>query len=359
MATQTVASPLVQRIGKIKGEILAHVMPQEIIGKVGASMKKSMPKNSGETMIFRRFLPKGATTSLPNYWSVDPVAHRTTEGETPQGETIAAQDIECTLTQFAALYRYTDRVADLYEDDIPAEMKRLVGERMGLVLEMERYGKLRACTNVFYPLSSVTSRSAVGGAAGHGISAGLFRRVARSLMANQAPKITSILEASTKIATEPVEAAFVVICSTDLEPDLRANLTGFIHVSAYGNRQPIHEHEIGSWEQFRFIGHPHATPYLQQGGTYGTAGAYLSNGAPNTGSNASDVYPMLVLSEDCYGDVMLRGANAMQVFEQKPGQTSSSDPLGQRGHCGAKTYYTAVRLNEMHMAVLEVPAGAL
>jgi N4-gp56 family major capsid protein len=358
MGTQTVASPLTQRIGKVKGEILAHVMPQEVIGKVGVSMKKTMPKNAGETVSFRRFLPKGATTSSPNIWSVDPAAHRLTEGETPLGETVNAQDIEATLSQFHALYRYSDRVADLYEDDVPGEMKRLVGERMGLVLEMERWGKLRAGTNVFYPLSSVTSRASVGGAAGHLLSAGLFRRVARSLSNNLAPKVTGILDASVKIGTAPIEAAFVVVCHSDLEADLRSQLSGFVHVSEYGNRQVMHENELGSWEQFRFVTSPHLAPYLLQGGTH-TAGVYLANGAPNTGSNASDVYPMLVMAEDCYGDVMLRGANAMQVFTQSPGTTSSSDPLGQRGHVGAKTYFTCVRLNEMHMAVLEVPASAL
>ena len=66
MSTQTMTAPQAQRIGKMKGEILAHVMPVEVFGKFG--IKKPMPKNSSETCVFRRWLPKGATSASPNLW---------------------------------------------------------------------------------------------------------------------------------------------------------------------------------------------------------------------------------------------------------------------------------------------------
>ena len=228
------------RIGKYKGEILAHAIPQEIIGRVGVSMKKSIPKNASETVSYRRYLPKGATVNSPNTWSLDVAAHRLSEGETPQGDVLEAQNIEVSLVEYGVLYRFSNRVAETYEDDIPKEMRRMTGERMGLLLELIRWGQLRAGTNVFYPTVATTSRSSVGSTTGHGINGSMLRRIARSLSNNLAMKPQGVLSASPNIGTQPIEAAFVVVCSSDLEADIRANLTGFVHVSEYGQRQVVY-----------------------------------------------------------------------------------------------------------------------
>jgi N4-gp56 family major capsid protein len=343
-----------QRIGRYKGEILKHAIPQEVLGRVGASSKKRIPKNVGDTIIFRRWLPKGSTASNPNVWLVDPAAHSLVEGESPNADQIIAQDITVTLQEYGVLYRFSNRVADLYEDDIPPEMKRLTGERMGLLLEMIRYGVLKAGTNV-YRSGNVASRSLVNGL----VSPNLMRNVARGLSINRATKITRILSASPGIGTQPVEAAFIAVCSTDLEADFRSQLSGFIHVSEYGSRTAIHENELGSWEQFRFVTSPELAPYLLAGAT-ATANTRLANNVPNSaGSELCDVYPLLVLSEECFGDVMLRGVEGWDVTMIPAGQKTKDDPLGQRGYVGASTYMAAVRLNEQWMAVVEVACSSL
>lgn len=343
-----------QRIGRYKGEILKHAIPQEVLGRVGASSKKMIPKNVGDTIIFRRWLPKGSTTANPNIWSVDPVAHSLVEGETPNSDQIIAQDITVTLQEYGVLYRFSNRVVDMYEDNIPPEMKRLTGERMGLLMEMIRYGVLKAGTNV-YRSGNVASRSLVNGL----VSANLLRNVARGLSSNRAMKITSILSASVDVGTQPVEAAFIACCHTDLEADYRSQLSGFIHVSEYGNRKPIHPNELGSWEQFRFVTSPELNPYLLAGAT-ATASTRLANGVPNTaGTELCDVYPILVLSEECFGDVMLRGVEGWDVTMIAANTKTKDDPLGQRGYVGASTYMTAVRLNEQWLCVVEVAASSL
>lgn len=341
-----------QRIGRFKGRILKHAIPQEVIGRVGASVKEKIPKNNSNTVIFRRWLPKGATTSTPNTWNVDPATHQLTEGETPQGENIIAQDIQATLVEYGVLYRFSNRTSDMYEDDVPVAMKRLTGERMGLLLEMIRYGVLKAGTNV-YRAGGVASRSLINAL----IGSGLMRNVARGLSNNLAMKITNVLSASPNIGTQPIEAAFVAVCHTDLEADIRAQLSGFVHVSEYGTRKPIHENELGSWEQYRFVTSPHLNPYLNAG-TTATANTRLAGGVPNAaGTELVDVYPILVLSEESYGDVTLRGMEGWDVTMIAAGTKTKDDPLGQRGVVGASTYFTAVRLNELQMAVVEVAAS--
>lgn len=351
MTTQ-IMSTVTARIGRLKGEILKHVMPVEVLGKFGT--KKPMPKNVGESVVYRRWLPKGATTSSPNTWTVDPAAHQITEGETPNGESISAQDITATLTEYGFIYRWTNRTEDLYEDDVPSEFKRLTGERMGLLLEMIRYGQLKAGTNVFRS-GAVASRSLVTAL----VSANLLRNVARSMMSNRAQRTTSILSASPNIGTQPVEAAWVVVCHSNMVADLRSQLSGFVHRSEYGSQQPIHENELGSWEEFRFVWSPELGPWLAAG-TTATANTRLSNNAANSaGSELVDVYPLIVLSPECFGDVALRGKNAMNVAAFPASQRTKDDPLGQRGSISAQTYFTCVRLNEGHMAVVEVACSYL
>jgi N4-gp56 family major capsid protein len=354
MSTQTMTTPQAARLARFKGEILKHVLPQEVIGRIGVSQKKTIPKNQSETVIFRRWLPKGATAATPNTWNVDPVQHRLNEGETPASESITAQDIQATLQEYGVLYRYSNRVADMYEDDVPGEMKRLTGERMGLLLEMIRYGVLRAGTNKFFS-GTATSRATVTAL----LSATGLRNIARAMSNNLAMKVTGVLAASPSIGTQPVEAAFVVVCHSDLEADIRSQLTGFVHISEYGSRKPMHANELGSWEQFRFVTSPHLAPYLNAG-TTGTSNTRLAGGVANSaGTELVDVYPMMVLSEECYGDVMLRGRDSFSVTHIPANQKTKDDPHGQRGYVGAQTYMTAVRLNEGHMAIYEVAASAL
>lgn len=346
MATQSA------RIGKLKGDILAHVMPLEVFGKFG--VKKPMPKNSSETVVFRRWLPKGATVNSPNIWSVDPAAHQLSEGETPVADTVTAQDITVSLVEYGFVYRWTNRVEDLYEDDVPAEIRQIAGERMGLLLEMVRWGKLKAGTNVFRA-GNVAARANIVAL----ISANMLRNIARSLQLNRAMKISGILSASPNIGTQPVEAAYVVVCSTDLEADIRSQLSGFIHVSEYGSRQTMHENELGSWENFRFITSPHLTAYLAAGGTT-TANTRLTNGIPNSaGTEQVDVYPFIVLSQQAFGDVALRGKSAMKVNARMASEVTKDDILGQRGLIGCQTYFASVRLNELQMAVGECAASSL
>ena len=344
MSTQTYALSS-QRIGKVKGEILAHAVPVEVLGITGS--QKQMPKNTGDTIIFRRWLPFGGTD---NIWitgsNVDTFAssHQTTEGVTPSADTVSPTDVSGTLAQYACLYSVTDKSFDLYEDDIPAEMKKQTGERMGLVREMIRYGVLKAATNKFYAGSGTYNT------VNATLSLNLLRKTARSLLSTHARQITSILDASPKFNTAPVEAGFLVFCHSDMEPAIR-DLPGFKHVSEYGNRKVINENEIGSVERFRFIMSPELAPWLGSGSATYRGAAVGATGLQSTGGSYIDNYPCIVVGEDAWGDVALRGANSFDVTWIAPGQKDKNDPLGQRGYIGAKPWMAASVLNNGWMAL--------
>lgn len=335
------------RINKLKGEILAHAIPVEVLGITGQN--KKMPKNNGDTVVYRRWLPYGAASTNANTINrpaVTVTAHLAQEGVTPAADTLTPQDISVQLLQYACLYSVTDKTVDLYEDDVPAEMKKQTGERMALLREMIRYGVLKAGTNTYY--SGGTSRATVNSA----VTYNFLSKIARNLLSNHGKMITSILAPSANFNTAPVEAGFLVFCHTDCEHDIR-NLPGFKHVSEYGQRKVVHEMEVGSVGRFRFIVSPELASVADSGAAVGTTGLYST-----TGANI-DVYPMIVVAEDAWGEIALRGADSFDVTWIPPGQKDKNDPLGQRGYVGAKFYDAAVILNQGWMAVAEVGVTSL
>ena len=335
------------RINKLKGEILGHAVPVEVLGITG--MQRQIPKNNGKTVVYRRYLPYGAAYTNANTIN-RPVAttagHILTEGITPTADTLVPQDVTVTLQQYGCLYQVTDQVVDTYEDDIPSEMKKQCGERVGLVREMVRYGVIKAGTNAYYAGGS--SRATVD----DHISLNLLRKVSRNLQANHAKRVTGILAPSPNYATKAVEASYLVFCHSDCESDIR-DLAGFTPVAEYGSRKVVNENEIGSVENFRFVTSPELAPYADAGAAIGTTGLYSTTGV------SVDVYPIIVVGEDAWGQVALRGADSLDPTWIPPGTKDKSDPLGQRGYIGAKFYMNATVLNEGWMAVIESGISAL
>lgn len=332
------------RINKLKGEILAHATPCEVLGITG--QQRPMPKNNGKTTSFRRWLPYGATAANPNTWSVSAVAHLTQEGVTPNADTLTPQDIEVSLQQYAVLYAITDQTVDMHEDDIAGEMKKQTGERVGLVREMVRYGALKGCTNKFY--AGGTSRATVATK----ITLPFLRKITRSLKANHGKFITGILAPSALYATSAIEASFLVFAHTDCEQDIR-DLPGFKETAIYGQRKVAHELEIGSAENFRFILSPELASIPDAGAAVG------ATGCTSTSTVLIDVYPVIVAAENAWGQVTLRGKDSIDVTYIAPGQKDKNDPLGQRGYIGATNYFAAVVLNNGWMAVGEVGVSVL
>ncbi len=332
------------RINKLKGAILSHAVPVEVLGITG--QQRPMPKNQSKTQSFRRWLPYGATQANPNQWRVDAVAHLTQEGVTPAADTLTPQDIEVTLQQYAVLYSLTDQTVDLHEDNIADEMKKQTGERLGLVREMVRYGTLKGCTNKFF--GGGTSRNTVAAK----LTLPLLRKITRSLKANHGKFITGILAPSAMIATKPVEASYLVFAHTDVEQDIR-DLPGFKETAIYGQRKLAHEMELGSVENFRFILSPELQSVPDAGAAIGATGLFSTSGTN------IDVYPVIVAASDAWGQVSLRGKESIDVTYIPPGQKDKNDPLGQRGYIGATNYFACVITNNGWMAVAEVGVSAL
>jgi len=332
--------------------MLEHAQPITVLGDFGT--QREMPQNSTDTLVFRRTLPFGASTTgttienSQRYVGTPEVTASNfvlAEGVTPNANTISFQDVSVQLQQYGILFKYSSKVEQLYEDDIPGEMVKLTGETLAEVMELVRYGVLKAGSTVIYANGS--SRSAVNTA----ISLNALRKSARTLESNRARRVTSRLAPGVNFGTRAVQPAFIVFCHTDAVSDVR-NLPGFTRVEEYGSFKPIHDREVGACEDFRFI----SSPLLK---SFAASGSSTLNGMLSIGASNVDVYPFIIIGEDCWGQVALKGMAAIKPVVLKASQTNHANPLGQFGYVGASTWFATVRLNDAFMARIEAGVTAL
>ena len=332
--------------------MLEHAQPITVLGDFGT--QREMPQNSTDTLVFRRTLPFGASTvgttieNSSRYVGTPDITASNfvlAEGVTPNANTISFQDVSVQLQQYGVLFKYSSKVEQLYEDDIPGEMVKLTGETLAEVMEMVRYGVLKAGSTVIYANGS--SRSAINTA----ISLNAIRKAARTLESNRSRRVTSRLAPGVNFGTRAVQPAYVVFCHTDAVSDIR-NLPGFTRVEEYGSFKPIHDREVGACEDFRFISSPLLKSFLG-------AGSGTLNGMLSVGASAVDVYPFIIIGEDAWGQVALKGMSAIKPVVLKASQTNHANPLGQFGYVGASTWFATVRLNDAFMARIEAGVTAL
>lgn len=352
MAIQNYGTVASRNLIRAAQGMLEHAQPITVLGDFGT--QREMPQNSTDTLVFRRTLPFGASTAgttiegSSRYVGTPDITASNfvlAEGVTPNANTISFQDVTVQLQQYGILFKYSSKVEQLYEDDIPGEMVKLTGETLAEVMEMVRYGVLKAGSTVVYTNGS--SRSGINTA----ISLNSIRKAARTLESNRCRRVTSRLAPGVNFATRAVQPAYVVFCHTDAVADVR-NLPGFTRVEDYGSFKPIHDREIGACEDFRFISSPLLKSFLAAGS--GTLNGMLSVGAANV-----DVYPFIIIGEDAWGQVALKGMSAVKPIVLKASQTNHANPLGQFGYVGASTWFATVRLNDAWMARIEAGVTAL
>ncbi len=305
-------------------QMLKHAEPVLVLSKFG--MTKEMPRNTADTVKFRRPVPFSAAT-VPLL-----------EGVTPTAQRMAYEDVQVQLKQYGRPIEITDVVQDLAEDPVLSDASMLAGEQAGLTLEMIIYGAVKAGTNVFY--TNGTARSSVNTA----MTLNKQRAVTRALKAQKAKKMRNILGSSPNFGTKAIEASYIAVAHTDIEADLRG-LAGFVPVAEYGQRSPVAPDEIGSCEDVRYVLSPELNSFADGGGTKGSM--------VSTSGTSADVYPIMYIGRDSYGLVPLKGKRAITPMVLNPGTPSKSDPLGQRGFVSWKAFFASLILNENWLARLE------
>ena len=347
MAMQTFAlTPA--RIAKFKGQILAHAVPVEVLGRAGRQVE--FPKNNSDTYIARRWLPFGATGTNANTINqfftngtgdranVIVQGHQIQEGVTPAPDSLVPQDITVVMQQYGCLYGFSDKTYDLYEDDIPKAMTEQIGERVTFVNELIIWGALRAGTNQYFGGTGTTIATVNGG-----FTLGFVRKIVKNLQANHGKMVNRMLRPSEDYGTDAVAEGFTVYSNTDLEPDIR-DIPNFTPTEKYASGKPM-PHEVGKVERFRFITSPDLPSIQDAGAAVGSTGLYST-----TGVNV-DVYPLIVVAQDAWSQLAVRGMKALDPTYLPPGEKSKADPLGQRGYAGTIWWKAVLLENQGWFAV--------
>lgn len=328
--TYTDISPRTQVYAEAK--MLAHAEPVLILNKLGQT--KPIPQNKTQTIKFRRPKPFApATTPL-------------TEGVTPDSQKMVYEDVTATLGQYGSWSEITDVIQDTHEDQVLSDLVLISGEQAAETTELLAWGAISGGTNVIF--ANGTSSNDVNTT----LSINHVRAAVRKLQRNRAKKKTSILDGSIKYGTKPIEAAYIAVCHTDLEADIRS-LPGFTPVAEYGSRQPIVPQEFGTVENVRFITSPLFTPEINKGGTP------TGNKVLSTAGSKADVYKITVFGQDAYATCPLKGKDAAQILVRNPGKAEQGDPLGQKGSVAWKTWWAGKILNDAWLVRLEVAATSL
>ena len=328
--------------------MLTRAMPYLHLEKFGQVYP--LPTNSTQTAKFRRYFLTGAGGSEgpgSGGFFIPVATTPLVEGVTPTGSLLANMDYTVTLQQYGDYVTITDVIEDTHTDPVLQQTTDILGEQAAVTVETIRFGTLRAGLNVYYQ-ANVTGRALVAGP----ITLADQRRVTTGLNRQNARKITQVVASNPDFNTKSVEAAYMAVCHSDLESDIR-NMAGFVPVASYGPHTSPFEGEIGSVEQVRYLTSTVIAPFPDSG-----AAIAGDNPTPRStsGTNA-DVYPILIFGRDAYGIVPLKGKSSMTPMVVNP-KPAAGDPLGQRGTVGWKLYTTQVILQDLWMARLEVTASA-
>lgn len=298
-----------------------------------------IPKNKSQRMKWRRYEPLPAVPKVLQ------------EGVTPKAGKLLTTDVYADLEEYGDLLTLTNRVTETHEDPVLDQMTTRLGESSGEMLENVGIAHFLAGTNVFRANGDLRSE------VNTKVSKALLRKAIKSLKVNRARFHTRMLKSTAGYGTVGIKPAFVGVCHPAVTPDLQ-DLPGFKHVEDYGQVSPW-DHEIGAFENVRFIEEDLMTPWEDAGGA-------VSAGLASTSGVKCDVYPILIFGKDAFGATALRGYKSkvadskgerilpVEIKVIQPDKIDKADPLGQRGFVGYRTWFTCEILQDLWMTRLEV-----
>lgn len=303
------------------------------------AQKIELPRNNSKTVTARRYLSLApATTAL-------------TEGVPPTAQVLDYEDVSTTLQQYGGVIKITDQVDLFHPDPQLKTSAELSGEQAADTKEALHWGVLNAGTNVFYS-GNATARSGVEDP----ITKTQLTKVARFFRRNKARKLTRILGASEKIATEPIPASYIAFVHTDAIP-LFQGMQDFVPVEKYASGKVIHQNEIGSIEGFRILASANFNPFIAAGASSATNMSGGGATAPASAAN-SDVYSCICIGADAFAVTPLKGMQAIKMNIYPPGKATPGNELGQKGFVSWCMFDAAMITNEQWVARIEfaIPA---
>lgn len=290
--TSLLPAPVQQRFDM---KLLSRPMP-DCIHKTMA-MKKRLPDRSGQILRMRRY-NNLATATVP----LGP------SGLTPPPQTLSALDIDAKIEWYGTYVVVTDQVSLVNEDPVLNESASLLAQCLRET-EDELTRNMLSATAGFV--------NATGGMDGDNpteITRSDIDGVIRTLVNNNAKRVTDEIEGENKFGTGPIRQAYFAMVNAQIIPNLEA-VQGFLPVAQYPSKMNLLEAEWGSVSNIRFLV------------------SSIGSISPNASALGANVFNMFITGQESYACIDLDGASAAFIYRPLG---YGDDPLLQRQSCGFK-----------------------
>lgn len=278
---------------------------------------KPLPKNEGDYQTFMRIGPL-------------PTAPQLAEGEPPTGKKPQINQFTAGIVQFGDFIAFTDKLKMTVPDRRLVEFSDLLGDQAGETMDQYHRDNQMAGTQVRYA-NNVAGRSSVEAQP----SSTDMDAIERILDGNDTKLIKDQITATTKVATEPVPAAYVALTHVNTRQNWQ-DLSGFIPVHKYSSTRGVVDGELGTFGRTRIIATTLA-PVFEGAGSGNTTGNLATGGS-------NDVYVTLIFGAHFYGSMPLQKAGIENIVKQLG--NAGFDPLNQYGTTGWKAFTGGLILNE-------------
>jgi len=231
ITTTTVLPAPVQQRFDLK--LLSRPMP-DLIHKLMA-MKKRLPERSGQILRMRRY-NNLATATVP----LGP------SGINPPPQTLSALDIDAKVEWYGSYVLITDQVSMINEDPVLNETASLLAQSLRET-EDELTRNMLAATASF-----INCTGGVNGDNPTNITRTDIDGVIRTLVNNNARRLSMSIEGENKFGTSPVREAYWGMASAQIIPRLEA-VNGFVSVAQYPSNMSQLTAEWGSVSNVRYL----------------------------------------------------------------------------------------------------------
>jgi N4-gp56 family major capsid protein len=268
------------------------------------AQKRTIPLNSGDQMIFRRYSTLTAATV--------PIQ----DGTSPPGDALSVTDFSTQIKWYGNFVVITDQVQFTVQDRVLNEATRVLSLQLGLTIDTLIRNMMVATA------SSILCSNGVNGGTPTEITTADIKTAVRALRLGNARLMTKPIAGENRFATSPVRSSYWGFMDVTIQNDLEA-CADFLSCANYPNPMDALEAEWGSTNNVRWL---------------------LSTNGYST-SAATPVWSNMIMGQEAFGVVKL-GSKEAEFIVKPLGSSGTSDPLNQRGSVGYKYPFATRLLND-------------
>lgn len=268
------------------------------------AQKRTIPLNSGDQMVFRRYSTLTAATV--------PIQ----DGTTPPGDSLSVTDFSTQIKWYGNFVTITDQVQFTVQDRVLNEATRVLSLQLGLTIDTLIRNMMVATA------SSILCSEGDNGQTPTEITTADIKTAVRALRLGNARLMTKPLIGENRFATSPVRSSYWGFMDVTIQNDLEA-CADFLSAANYPNPMDALEAEWGSTNNVRWL---------------------LSTNGYST-NDTVPIWSNIILGQEAYGVVKL-GSKEAEFIVKPLGSSGTSDPLNQRGSVGYKYPFATRLLND-------------